>query len=139
MYDSLAHIKALKITVIRRPLKTAHGLWLPEEKTIVLRSGLGALQEREVLAHEVGHALAGHDSDSPANEAVADLYAAQRLIGSRDYAEAILSTRNLAEAAQVLGVSRRLLFAYINGACSSSNVESPNIAFSSCSRLPRDL
>lgn len=115
MYDAYGHAAALKINVLRRPLESVHGLWLPDENTIVLRAGLCPHREREVLAHEIGHAVAGHDSDSPANEAAADLYAARRLICShRDYTAAILSTRNLLEAAKALQVTTRILYAYIN-------------------------
>lgn len=115
MYDSHGHANALKIDVIRRPLTKCHGLWLPDTRTIVLRAGMRPNREHEVLAHEIGHAVAGHEGDSSANEVAADHYASRRLIDRRDYEAAILSTRSLLEAAQQLGVTTRMLRAYING------------------------
>jgi Zn-dependent peptidase ImmA (M78 family) len=129
MYDLLGHAGELKIDVIRRPLPTLHGLWIPDERIIVLRAGMSAHAEREVLAHEIGHAVAGHVGNSAANEAVADLYAASRLISRRDYEAAVLGTENLNEAARVLGVTSRMLYAFINASVAPAIAIAPTLLF----------
>lgn len=56
------------------------GRWYPRSGTIVLLDGLPALQERSVLAHELGHAMLGHTTSSAKRERQADRWAARHLI-----------------------------------------------------------
>jgi hypothetical protein len=55
---------------------------------IILLPGLGRVQLRSVLAHELGHAYYRHQGSTPAKEAQAEIWAAQRLITSNSFAEA---------------------------------------------------
>lgn len=79
-YDPYEHAARLGINVVLGRLRSANGLWIPEEHTVILKQGMRRLLERSVLAHEIGHAVLGHPDDSPRNERQADRYAARQLI-----------------------------------------------------------
>ena len=71
-YDPWVHAKQLGLQVLERPITTAHGLWLPDYFTIVLKDSMAPWAKRAALAHEIGHALCGHTESTPANEAEAN-------------------------------------------------------------------
>ncbi|MEH0147430.1 ImmA/IrrE family metallo-endopeptidase [Corynebacterium sp. Q4381] len=74
---------------IGQHLQRGHlGGWFPDERLILIRTGLGPRNRIHTLAHELGHAA----SDDPAGhqsryEMRADLYAANLLINPQEYAE----------------------------------------------------
>jgi hypothetical protein len=78
-YDPWEHARRLGIQVIERPIEKADGYWMQEYSTIVLRDSLPRAQQRDVLAHEIGHAVHSHTFSSPENEWVADRFAAAHL------------------------------------------------------------
>lgn len=98
-----------------RPLRSAHGLWLPEFNTILVHNRLRVGAQRCILAHELGHAALAHPDDRPKHEVQADRWAARNLI-CPDELEALYSwcpdeQRLITE----LGVTRRLFRAYVSG------------------------
>jgi Zn-dependent peptidase ImmA (M78 family) len=91
-------------------------LWLPEHNTIVLRSGLRAVHQRNALAHGIGHADLAHEDDRPKHEHQADRYASLYLIDPIEFREVIAWADDRAKAAGELGVTLRLLDAYLGRA-----------------------
>ncbi|MFZ4843987.1 MULTISPECIES: ImmA/IrrE family metallo-endopeptidase [Mycetocola] len=87
---------------------------MPDHNLIVVRSGLRAVIERSALAHEIGHAELGHFDDSPKHEKAADRYAADRLISPAELRAASRWAPNHAVLASELGVTQRLLDAYLD-------------------------
>jgi Zn-dependent peptidase ImmA (M78 family) len=79
-YDPYEHADRLGIPVVHGRLRADNGMWIPEERVIVLRRGMRRLLERSVLAHEIGHAALGHRDDRPRHERQADIFAARHLI-----------------------------------------------------------
>jgi Zn-dependent peptidase ImmA (M78 family) len=62
------------------------GYYVADRGMIVLRYGLTRAETRSVLAHELGHAFYRHQSDGPAAERQADIYAARLLVDAETYA-----------------------------------------------------
>ncbi len=89
IYDPFEHAERLRIPVIHGRLRAANGMWVPEERVIILRKGMRRLLERTTLAHELGHAALGHPDDSPRFERQADIYAARHLIDPERLAAAV--------------------------------------------------
>ena len=113
-YDPWAHADALGLQVIVRPIRTAAELWLPEHNTIVIRSGMRAVHQRNALAHGVAHADLGHEDDRPKHEHQADRYASLYLIDPREFQDIRAWTDDVDKIAQELDVTRRLLDAYLS-------------------------
>lgn len=111
-YDPWTHAEQLGLEVIVRPLRTSHGLWLPEMRTILLHSRLRAGAQRNVLAHEIGHADLGHMDDRPKHERQADVYAARNLICPDELAELYKWCPDERRLISELGVTTRLFRAY---------------------------
>lgn len=63
------------------------GYWA-DRALVCVDLGMTPLEQRWVLAHELGHVYYGHDCDSDENEAQADLYATKLLIDPAAYASA---------------------------------------------------
>ena len=93
------------------------GRWYPARRTISLRADLPARARRCTLAHELGHAVLGHDAGAglpqwvvDKQERAADRWAAETLISEDAYksAEAALGPHPGAIAAE-LGVTVHLL------------------------------
>ncbi|MCD7100476.1 ImmA/IrrE family metallo-endopeptidase [Pseudoclavibacter sp. 13-3] len=84
-YDPWEHAEQLGIPVYRYPLKTAPGMWVPDQRAILMRPDLRMFEEICVLAHELVHAEyndpAGHDGKA---ERRAHRIAAHRLIDQRE-------------------------------------------------------
>lgn len=96
-----------------RPLRTAHGLWLPERELILIHSKLRVGAQRNVLAHELGHAVLAHTDDSPKHEQQADRFAALHLICPAELADVYRWTRDERHIVSELGVTTRLFRAYV--------------------------
>lgn len=84
-YDPWEHADQLGIPIYRHPLRTAPGMWLPDQRAIIIRPRLRGFEERSVLAHEIVHAEwndpAGHNGKA---ERRAHRIAAERLIDRRE-------------------------------------------------------
>ncbi|MGQ7788155.1 ImmA/IrrE family metallo-endopeptidase [Nesterenkonia sp. K-15-9-6] len=78
--DLLAHADAMRVTVRHIDDLDTWGLYCAQTHTIHLRSGMGTVQWRTTLAHELGHAHWGHTMTCPKTERQADEYAARLLI-----------------------------------------------------------
>lgn len=115
-YDPWEHAERLGIDVFVRPLRTAHGLWLPEHDTILIHSHLRAGAQRLVLAHEVGHAVLAHRDDRPKHERQADRFAAHNLIDPDHLAELYEWCPNEGAIVAELGVTPRLFRAFVASA-----------------------
>ena len=105
------------VRIVERPGRTRGG-FEPASRTIRISPGMSARTTRSVLAHELGHAVLGHEpSTLPSlrrqQERQADEWAASRLITPRAYAEAE-ATRgpHLASLAFELDVTIELVQAY---------------------------
>ena len=96
-----------------RPLRSAHGLWLPDRNTILIHSRLRAGAQRNVLAHEIGHADLGHVDDRPKHERQADEYAALNLIDPDHLADLYKWCPDEGRIVTELGVTTRLFRAYL--------------------------
>jgi Zn-dependent peptidase ImmA (M78 family) len=107
---ALATANDVTVETIRLP-DDYLGVYLPDQKRIYLDSRLTPVEERCVLAHELGHVFFGHPAIGPytpgsamRDERQADRYAARLLIDDDDYArlEAFSDDRYaLAEALDV--------------------------------------
>lgn len=78
------------------------GAYRHRDRKIILRPGLGAIQGRSVLMHELGHAFHGHTSSGPLEEREASQWAARRLIGM----DSFMSACQIADTAQ--GIAHHL-------------------------------
>ena len=112
-YDPWRHAEQLGIDVIATPLQTCHGLWVPDHNTILLHSRLRHVYQRTVLTHEIGHAVNGHDDDSPKNENQADKFAAYHLIDPDELAGLLDVSPDEQNLIRELGVTTRLFRSYI--------------------------
>lgn len=81
------------------------GAYEHERERILLARGLTPVEQRCVLAHELGHALLSHVGSSAADERAAERFAARLLIDPRALAEACRWARDDAELADELGVT----------------------------------
>jgi len=114
-YDPFAHADALGITVRFGRLRTANGLWLPDHRSIIIKEGMRAVHTRVALTHEIGHADLGHEDDRPKHERQADRYAARRLVDPVRFRELATWTSDSYRIAHELGVTQRILAAYVQG------------------------
>lgn len=112
-YDPWAHAEQLGIEVVVRPLRTAHGLWLPDMNTIAIHSRIRSGAQRLVLAHEIGHADLGHRDDRPKHERQADVYAARNLICPDELEDLYKWCPDEQRVISELGVTTRLFRAYV--------------------------
>jgi len=113
-YDPFEHADALGIQVLFRPIRTANELWLPEHDTSVIKEGMREVHRRIAAAHGVAHAVLGHVDDQPKHEALADKYAAERLINPVHIRNLIRVESDAHTIAAELGVTSRLLRVYLN-------------------------
>jgi Zn-dependent peptidase ImmA (M78 family) len=113
-YDPGAALKSMGIPVLRVWLRDTLGVWAPKQRVVIIASGLSAVEERCVLAHEVEHAIAadGACGDGPADmraERRADVNAARKLIALSQLCLFRQSAGDEAELAAALQVTRRVL------------------------------
>lgn len=113
-YDPHEHAEALGITIVYGRLRSSNGLWIPDMNTIALQKGMRMIQERSVLAHEIGHADLGHRDDRPKHEMLADRYAARHLIDHQRFVELVSWTPDAARLSLELGVTTKLMQVYLN-------------------------
>lgn len=112
-YDPWEHADQLGVEVVTRPLRTAHGLWLPEYRTVLIHSKLRPGAQRLILAHEIGHADLAHPDDRPKHERQADEYAAHNLICPIELEAAYKWAPDEGALVRELGVTTRLFRAYV--------------------------
>lgn len=112
-YDPWAHAEQLGIEVVERPLRTAHGLWVPDKRTILIHSRLRASHRRSALAHELGHAHHHHRDDRPKHEKQADKFAAYHLVDPGELAGLYETCDDERAIVQELGITTRLFRAYV--------------------------
>ncbi len=105
------HCADLGIQVEWRDLgETRRGEFHRDANTIVLNHRLTGPQVVACLAHELGHAVLGHDRSTPANEQRAWEHAAALVITASDYAAAESRVGpDVAALAVELGVTPRLI------------------------------
>lgn len=113
-YDPWEHAEALGIQVLERALVTANEMWLPQHNTICLKVGMRDVHKRNALAHGIGHAVLAHEDDRPKFEKQADRFATLYLIEPREFAVAQKAAACVAALAADLGVTVRLLEAYLS-------------------------
>ena len=113
LYDPHAHAEQMNVRVVYHPLRASKGLWVPEQRMILLRPRMRPFVERAILTHECDHAAhddpAGHD---PRNEARANLNAAMRLIDPREWAELTRIYPDYDKICIELGITREMFRAY---------------------------
>ena len=112
-YDPYEHADRLGIPVLHGRLRSANGLWLPDERVIILRRGLRAWHERQTLTHELGHVCLGHCDTSPRVERLADRWAARKLIAPDHLAEVARVHRDPAQWCIELDVTPHMLETYL--------------------------
>lgn len=113
-YTPAVLLDHLGVSVKRVWLRDTWGTWIRERQTIVLASGLSAVQERCVLAHELEHVLAediacGGSPFAVRLEREADREAARKLIAISDLAEVAQWAPDVHAAAAELNVTERML------------------------------
>lgn len=99
-----------------RTAATPHGWWGVYDhprRLITLRPGMGPIQARCTLMHELGHAHYGHTGVSGKQELLADRWAAYRLIDFEDVLAAAAIEAHTHEVAHVLGVLPSVLKTYM--------------------------
>ena len=113
-YSPHQALEMLGVPVVRTWLRDTWGAWSATRRRIVIASGLSAVQERCVLAHELEHVLAAHDGCATGvlavrQERAADLEAARKLIAISDLAEVAQWADDIRLAAVELHVTERML------------------------------
>lgn len=88
------------------------GLYSADEKRIYVDLRLTPAERRSVLAHELGHVYFGHTGDSPANERIADRFAARTLIDPHTYAQLEALGLCTADIADELVVTEGVIYDY---------------------------
>ncbi|GAA3591869.1 hypothetical protein GCM10022198_14770 [Klugiella xanthotipulae] len=109
MYDPFQHAEELGVSIVYRRLHSGRGLWVPEARTVFLQQRMGAVHERNTLAHELGHAVLGHSGTSEKYELQADRFAARNLISRERVLWLAQERSDVAAWASDLGVSEYLL------------------------------
>lgn len=113
--DPYSYAETLGIDVVWQPLTArTNGLWIPEHRLVVLRPGMTEIQDRCTLAHELAHAVLGHEDSSPFNEWQADRYAATHQVCREDFLYWWPKCGSLDDLAFELGVTKKLALAYVS-------------------------
>lgn len=100
-----ADIEALSVTVREGTLPEGWwGAYDHRKREIILLPGLGKVQLRSVLAHELGHAHFRHRGSTRGGEAQAEIWAAKRLIEPGSFSEAAKAGNWAGMVASELGV-----------------------------------
>lgn len=103
----------LGLQVLLRPIRQDELLLEREYRTIILCDSLREAHKRTALAHGIGHWDLHHPDDRPKYEHQADVYAALYLIHPEELADALLWSTDLRKVAGELGVTQRLIRAYL--------------------------
>lgn len=112
--DLLSKIKELEVRLNIAHLPTGlMGYYTHKSKNIVLHVNLSPRELLSVLAHEVGHAVYGHDrADIPFFERAADQWAARALIHPERWADHVAVSNSTEWLAQCFGVKEKVITAY---------------------------
>lgn len=109
VYDPYEHAERLGIKVLTGRIRCDNGLWIAEERMIILKRGLRASFEREVLTHEIGHCVLGHRDTRTKFETQANRWAARKLIAPDQLADVVKISPDPGVWAVELGVSECLM------------------------------
>lgn len=109
MWNPLEHAARLRIPVDYAPDLPEPGRWYLNQRRIVLRAGMTTMQERSVLAHELGHAVLGHPVSTPRAELQADRWAARKLVTVDALERVAAATPDLGQWCVDLVVTPRIL------------------------------
>lgn len=114
MQRLLAHATSLGVSVHVAHIEPPHrGFYDAERRIVVYDFDLTPIEQRSVLAHELGHAFFDHQCFGNARfEADADYYAARLLIDPSDYAVAESIDPSPEAIAEELGVEPRIVRAF---------------------------
>lgn len=115
-YDPDEHAHALGLQVLSRPIAKDELVLERQYRTIVIRDDLRDAHRRTALAHGIAHWELMHPDDRPKHEAQADSYAALYLIHPSELHDLTRWTSDLGKISTELGVTRRLLNAYLRRA-----------------------
>lgn len=112
--ELLAHAARMGVSVHVAHLPAPYRGWFDIERSrAVYDFDLTPIEQRCVLAHELGHAHHGHEcEDNPDHERLADIYAAHLLIHPEDYARAEQMSHDTAQIADDLDVTPELIDTY---------------------------
>jgi Zn-dependent peptidase ImmA (M78 family) len=113
-YDPYEHAERLGVQLVPGRLRASNALWVPEKRMIILQPRMKVIQERSVLAHELGHVELGHRDDRPKHEVLADRFAAENLVDPDRLLELIDWAPNTAHLSLELGVTTKLMQVYLN-------------------------
>lgn len=114
MRELLAHASRLGVSVHVAHLPAPYRGWYDiDAAQVVYDWDLTPDEQREVLAHELGHVHHGHACEgNPDHERLADTYAARLLIHPEEYAAAERVAENPTYIAEELSVSTHLVGIY---------------------------
>lgn len=114
MRELITHAASLGVSVhVAHIDGTQRGYYDSEAKTVVYDFELTPVEQRSVLAHELGHAFYDHQCYGNAKfEAAADYYAARLLIDPVAYMEAEHIDPSPAAIAEALDVETKLVHAF---------------------------
>lgn len=114
MRQLLAHAARMGVSVHVAHLPAPYRGWYDIERSrAVYDFDLTPIEQRVVLAHELGHAHHGHEcEDEPNHERLADVYAATLLIHPEDYARAESVSHDVTHIADELDVTPELVTTY---------------------------
>lgn len=105
--------RQLQVDVTCAPLPADWlGAYDHPRRRILLARGLTPIEQRSVLAHELGHAVFMHAGTSAAGERAAERFAARVLIDPQQLAAACTWAHDDQELAEELGVTVDVLRAY---------------------------
>jgi hypothetical protein len=116
-YDPYRHADRLGIRVVHGSIRSANGLWIAEDRLIILKRGLRTWHERQVLTHELAHCCLGHGLArvTARDEFLADRWAARKLITPGSLADIAQTTPDPGVWAIELGVTDHLLHLHLTG------------------------
>jgi Zn-dependent peptidase ImmA (M78 family) len=112
-YDPYEHADRLGVQVVYGRLRTANGLWLPDQRTIILNTKMRVMLERTTLTHEIGHVCLGHIESTPRNERMADRFAAKHLVDPDHLERVSRFTPDPAQWAVELQITPHVLETYL--------------------------
>lgn len=111
-HDPYELAEAVGIRVEHAGIRSATGMWLPDENLIVIRAGMRRVWDECTMAHELAHAVLGHRYSTPQNERDADRLTASRLVCPDTYARATAMYQDVYSVAEECDVTPKLLRAF---------------------------
>lgn len=127
MYDPVDELRGLGVHVRRTDLRAAWAIWVPDKSAVVVATGLTRVQERCILAHHVRHLVTDEPgpADAGERERLADLGAADRLVDGRRARKLLTAAPGADQAAEALGVTRRVLDTWLDAHYARKGVPTP--------------